>query len=96
MQEVSQTIDEFRATRREMSAQNFGGLVKDLAWEGDPETVFLVYDDAFYIEKLDDGRFLLTIENQGWITGDPDDLTLEDLEARLFDWAQPEDAAPAP
>ncbi|MEP1315430.1 MAG: hypothetical protein ABJN42_13630 [Roseibium sp.] len=79
------SLEDFRATRVEMPAHAFGDLVSDAQWEGD-DTPFLVYADCYWIEKLDDGRHMVTIENDGGITGEG--VTLEDLEEKLYDWAR--------
>jgi len=86
---TAQTVafESFLATKTEMSAREFGALVSDLAWEDEPETTrFLVYDDCWYIEICEDGRYMLTIENHGWITGP--DLDLKDLEKTLFEFSR--------
>lgn len=76
----------FQATRKQMSNRAFGEIIGDAMWEDQEETQFLVYEDSWYIEICDDGRHLLVLENQNWITGE--DGTLEDLERKLFDYAK--------
>jgi hypothetical protein len=75
-------FNSFRATRREMSAKAFGKAIGESMWEEDFDTRFLVYADLWYIEICDDGRHMLLLEGQIWITGR--DGTLEDLERRLY------------
>lgn len=88
-------LEGFRATRTEMAAREFGELVGDLQWETD-DSRFLVYGAGYWIEALDDGRHLLTLENAGWITGQ-DGETLETLEERLFEFTRPsQDLTDAP
>lgn len=79
------TFDEFKATRRIMSAQAFGELVGDLAWESEPDTQFYVYGDSWWIEILANGDFCLTIENGSWIATNATEL--ESLELRLWEFA---------
>lgn len=78
------TFVEFQTTRQEMSARRFGEIIQDVMWDDEEgeKLVFLVYDNGWYIQKEDDGRYCLTIENQSWITGP--NLSLEDLERELY------------
>lgn len=97
MTDLPDTLEDFRATRTEMSATAFGELIGDLMWEDEPDTTFLVYADTYYIEVLDDGRYLLTLENTGSITGSTDgDKTLEDIEEELFEFARDAENVPRP
>lgn len=82
------TFAEFQATRRSMSAQEYGELIGDKFWEDDPEAKYLVYADHWNIELCDDGRYLLILGNQQRITGDG--MTLEDLEKILYEYAEDE------
>jgi hypothetical protein len=72
----------FQATRREMGSRKFGDLIGDAMWEDEPEVPFLVYDDAWWIEKTKESEYVLILGNRSWITGP--DKTLEDLERELF------------
>lgn len=76
----------FKATRKQVTGLEYAGLIGDRAWEDDPDRQLLVYEDSWYIEITDDGRYMLTLENQGWITGE--DGTLDDLERELFRYAK--------
>lgn len=78
-------IESFRKTRVSIKAQEFGILVGDMQWEDEPDMEFLVYAAGYWIEKLEDGRHMLTIGNSGSIA--PDDCTLEEQEAVLFEFA---------
>lgn len=78
------TLEQFRETCRIMTAPDFGELVGDSSWQDKPETLFRVYAESFYIEILQDGRHMLTIENNGWI--EPE-TSLSELESILFDFA---------
>lgn len=71
-----------------MPARSFGEIIQDAMWDDEEgeKLVFLVYDNAWYIQKEDDGRYSLTIENQSWITGP--NLSLEDLERELYIYAE--------
>lgn len=90
-------IEAFRASRQQMTGPELGSLVQDLAWDDQPDSQFLVYAEAYYIEILEDGRHMLTIENQGWITEGPEGHSLSDLEGFLFDYAKDDlDDRPAP
>lgn len=80
-----QTFRDFQSTRRKMSAPEFGDMIGDRMWENELDTVFLVYNDRWWIEICDDGRYMLVLENRSWITGP--DTTLEDLERELFDFS---------
>jgi hypothetical protein len=79
-------FEAFRATRKQMSGLEYADLIGDRSWEDDPERQLLVYDDRWNIEITDDGRYMLTLENHGWITGP--DTTLEDIERVLFDYSK--------
>lgn len=88
-QEIDEeALETFRATRKQMSARAFGELIGDAMWEDDEESQFLVYDDAWYIEICDDGRHMLILGNQNWITSEG--TTLEELERKLYDFAKDE------
>lgn len=80
-------LESFRATRTEMKASDFGTLVGDTLWEEDDDSKFLVYAAGYWIEVIEDGRHMLTLENLGWLTGH-DGETLETLEERLFDFTR--------
>ena len=85
-EETEQDFLKFQETRRRMTARDFGAIVKDEMWKNDLETQFLVYEDQWWIEVCDDGRYLLTLENQSWITGAGH--TLENLERMLHAFAR--------
>lgn len=74
-------FEAFRATRRSMSSREYGALIGDAMWEDDPDLVFLVYEDQWWIEARPGGAYSLVIENRTWMS---DDTTrLEDLEREL-------------
>ena len=75
---------DFIATKKQMKAKDFGELIRDLAWEDEEDTEFLVYQDAWYIEILKDGSYLLTLENLQW-SGDTED-DLHELEVKLHEF----------
>lgn len=77
-------FETFQATRKQMSAKAFGELIGDAQWEDDTTTQFLVYENSWYIEILDDGRHMLAIENRGWITPKS---SLEEMEQALFEFS---------
>ena len=88
-------LESFRKTRCRMRAAEFGRLVGDMSWDEDAGSEFLVYAAGYWVEALPDGQHMLTIGNQGMITGAG--RSLEDLEAELFDYAWNETrAAPKP
>lgn len=75
-------IEQFKATRKEMSGKEFGELVGDSMFD-DIEASVIVYDNRLYIEKLPDNRHMLTIYNESWI--EPD-TTLETMESILWSY----------
>lgn len=81
------TFEDFQKTRQKMPARDFGELIGDAMWEDEPETsLFLVYDNSWYIEICEDGRYHLVLENRTWITGP--DVSLEDLERELHKFSE--------
>lgn len=76
----------FQASRKEMSALEYGNLIGDFSWEDTPEMKLLVYNDRWNIEVCDDGRYQLVIENLCWITSET--RSLEDLEWELFQFSK--------
>jgi len=76
----------FQATRKEMSAPEFGALIGDAMWEHEPRKRFLVYEESWWIEVLESGEHLLVLENRNWMTGEK--YTLEDLEREIFQFAE--------
>lgn len=78
-------LESFRATRVRMPAEQFGQVVGDQMWEGE-QTPFLVYAAGYWIEDRGSDRYELVLENLGWTSGP--ELSLADLEAKLFDYAR--------
>ncbi len=80
------SFEEFQATRQEMPAHQFGDLIGDAMWEDEPDSVrVLVYNQAWFIDICEDGRYHLVLENQTFITGP--DVSLEDLERKLYEFS---------
>ncbi|MCE6958740.1 hypothetical protein LAZ40_06725 [Cereibacter sphaeroides] len=88
------SIEAFRSSREEMTSHDFGRRVGDTMWDDEPPVPFLVYASNYWIECLPDGRHVVTIENNGAITGEG--KTLEDLEEMLYDYARNQEAEPSP
>lgn len=80
--------EDFRATRVELPGRKFGDVVGDAQWEDDPDTRFLVYGAAYYIEILKDGRFLLPLVAESYIA--ESEAELAGLEDKLFDYMMSE------
>lgn len=92
--------EDFRATRIELSAPEYGRLVGDAQWEDDEDVRFLVYGASYYVEILEDGRFLLPLLAESYLA--ETEAELAGLEDKLFDYMMserglsPEDDQDAP
>jgi hypothetical protein len=80
-------FEEFVATRKHVTGLEYVQMGADRVWEDHPNQELLIYEDSYEIEVCDDGRYMLTLGNLGWITGENGE-TLETLERRLFEYAK--------
>lgn len=77
------SLEAFRESQAIIPASVFGELVGDMKWEEDARDLH-VYACSWYIELLDDGRCLLDLGSESYVTGP--EVSLSDLEERLFDY----------